>query len=415
MTRVRAVAVLGAVATLGPVLTPCPPLRIRGEGERPGEFECPVARRSTGGEDRIPLPEHPRPDFQRDLWQNLNGPWQFQFDEQDSGEARGWFRGLLPQSRQILVPFPWGSPLSGVPDSAVIAWYSRSITVPTAWAGRRVFLVIGAADWRTTAWLDGQELGTHDGGYIPFEFELSNHAKPGQAQRLVLRVDDAPRAFKLEGKQGYGNARGIWQTPYLEARGHTPFASLHFTPDVDRGRVVVAVRLLDKAPRDLTLTVRFRNAELPAVSWRVPKGSDRVTFDVPIPRAHLWSLDDPFLYEVDAAVGDDRVQSYFGMRKVSVVDLPGTDYRYVALNGRPVYLQLTLDQAFHPGGFYTYPSDSFVRAEILRAKGIGLTGLREHVKVESPRKLYWADKLGVLIMADVPNSWGETDGAMHGE
>src|SRR5207237_5473761 len=125
---------------------------------------------------------------------------------------------------------------------------------------------------------------------------------------------------------------------------------------------VVAAQLLEQAARDLTLTLRFRNAEVTTVSWRVAKGADQVTFDVPIPHAHLWSLDDPFLYEVDAAVGDDRVRSYFGMRKISVVNLPGTNYRYVALNGRPLYLQLTLAQAFHPGGLYTYPSDSFVRA-----------------------------------------------------
>jgi hypothetical protein len=275
--------------------------------------------------------------------------------------------------------------------------------------------VIGAADWRTTAWLDGQKLGTHDGGYIPFEFELTKNLKPGQPQRLVLRIDDAPRAFKLEGKQGYGNARGIWQTPYLEARGAVPLHTLHFSPDIDRKRVSVAARLLDKAPRDITLTLRFKNVALPVVTWRVPRGADRVTFDVAIPNAHLWSLDDPFLYEVEATLGDDRVQSYFGMRKISVVTLPGTDYRYVALNNVPLYLQLTLDQAFHPEGFYTFPSDSFVRAEILRAKEIGLTGLREHVKVESPRKLYWADRLGLLIMADVPNSWGEPDSAMQRE
>jgi len=172
--------------------------------------------------------------------------------------------------------------------------------VPAAWAGRRVFLVIGAADWRTTAWLDGQKLGSHDGGYIPFEFELTKYAKAGHEQRLALRIDDAPRAFKLEGKQGYGNARGIWQTPYLEARGSSPLRALHFSPDVDHGRVVVAARLLERAPRDLTLTLRFSNAQVPTVNWRVPKGADRVTFDVPIPHAHLWSLDDPFLYEVDA-------------------------------------------------------------------------------------------------------------------
>ena len=363
----------------------------------------------------IPLPEHPRPDFQRDAWLNLNGPWQFQFDAQDSGEARGWFQSGLPSPRQILVPFPWGSPLSGVPDSATIGWYSRTIDVPTSWTGRRTFLVIGAADWRTTAWLDGQKLGTHDGGYIPFEFELTKNVKPGHPQRLVLRIDDAPRAFKLEGKQGYGNARGIWQTPYLEGRGAVPLRYLHFSPDIDRKRVAVAARLLERAPRDLTLTLRFKNADLPVVTQRVPRGSDSVTLDVPIPNAHLWSLDDPFLYEVEATLEGDRVQSYFGMRKISVVTLPGSDYRYVALNDVPLYLQLTLDQAFHPEGFYTFPSDSFVRAEIVRAKAIGLTGLREHVKVESPRKLYWADRLGLLIMADVPNSWGEPDSAMQRE
>ena len=211
----------------------------------------------------IPLAEHPRPDFERAEWQNLNGPWQFQFDGQDVGESRGWPRAGLPAPRPIVVPFPWGSPLSGVPDSAPIAWYARTITLPAAWTGKRLFLVIGAADWRTTAWLDGQQLGLHDGGYVPFEFELTPRLKPGVEHLLVLRIDDAPRAFKLEGKQGYGNARGIWQTPYLEARGAVPLRYLHFTPDVDRKRVVVTAALLEKAPYELTLTVRFKNAALP--------------------------------------------------------------------------------------------------------------------------------------------------------
>src|SRR5436309_2597125 len=416
-------AIFSVVVTcfVPPLSSPPVPLSAMRRGGTAKRSPSPEGRGGQGVRTRgkqevgIPLPEHPRPDFQRDLWQNLNGSWQFQFDAPDSGEARGWFRGRLPAPRQIIVPFPWGSPRSGVPDSAVIAWYARSITVPAGWAGRRVFLVIGAADWRTTAWLDGQKLGSHDGGYIPFEFELTKYVKTGHEQQLVLRVDDAPRGFKLEGKQGYGNARGIWQTPYLEARGGTPLRTLHFSPDVDRGRVLVAARLVEQAPRDLTLTVRFRNAELPTVTWRIPKGANGATFDVPVPHHHLWSLDDPFLYEVEATVGDDRVHSYFGMRKISVVNLPGTSYRYVALNRQPVYLELTLDQAFHPGGFYTYPSDSFVRAEILRAKSIGLNGLREHVKVEAPRKLYWADRLGMLIMADVPNSWGEPDPEMRRE
>jgi hypothetical protein len=360
----------------------------------------------------IPLPEHPRPDFHRDRWQNLNGEWKFQFDPRGTGEAEGWHRSGLPSPQTIRVPFSWAAPLAGVSDSADVGWYERTVRVPADWQGERVFLVVGASDWHTTAWLDGRQLGTHQGGYTPFEFELTPHLRPGQEGRLVLRVDDAPRPFKLEGKQGYGNARGIWQTPYLEARGTTPIRLLHFSPDVDRGAVRVEARLLEKAPENLTLTLRFRDGSVPPVTRRVPRGADRVSFTVPIPGPHLWSLEDPHLYEVTARLaggrgGADEVDSYFGMRKVSVVDLPGSGHPYVALNGKPVYLQLALDQAYHPEGFYTFPSDEFTRDEVLRAKQIGLNGLRVHIKTPLPRKLYWADRLGMLIMEDVPNFWGE--------
>ncbi|CAN5673665.1 hypothetical protein BH23GEM7_BH23GEM7_19130 [soil metagenome] len=360
----------------------------------------------------IPLPEHPRPDWQRERWQNLNGFWQFQFDPQNGGEAQGWHRSGLPSPQQILVPFSWAAPLAGVADSADIGWYARTIRVPAEWQAQRVFLVIGAADWHTSAWLDGQPLGTHQGGYTPFEFELTPYLRPEQEQQLVIRVDDAPRTFKLEGKQGYGNARGIWQTPYLEARGGAALQALHFSPDLDRGQVEVRAQLLEPAPENLTLTLRFKNGGVPAVTRRVPRGADQVTFSVRIPNARLWSLEDPFLYEVAARLEGrrrpaDAVDTYFGMRTISVVDLPGTDYPYIALNGEPVYLQLALDQAYHPEGFYTFPSDEFTRDEVLRARQIGLNGLRVHVKVPLPRKLYWADRLGMLIMADVPNSWGE--------
>src|SRR5258708_19246285 len=154
-----------------------------------------------------PLPEHPRPDFQRAEWLNLNGPWQFWFGQQDSGK------------REIVVPFSWGSPLSGVPDSGDIGWYAREIPVPDAWRGQRVFLVFGASDWRTTAWLDGQTLGEHQGGYTPFSFELKN-PRLGVSQRLLVRVDATPPPFKPPGHHGYGKARALWHTLHLAARAH---------------------------------------------------------------------------------------------------------------------------------------------------------------------------------------------------
>lgn len=369
--------------------------------------------------DTIPLPEHPRPDFERSEWLNLNGHWRFAFDVRDEGERAGWMNGALPGTRTILVPFPWGSPLSGVPDSGNVGWYARSVTIPEQWRreGRRVFLVIGASNWRTTAWLDGKKLCEYQGGYTPFALELTAVARAGEPQRLVIRVDDTPHPFKLEGKQGYGRASGIWQTVYLEARGAAPLASVHFTPARDLAAVAVDVRLLEHAPRDLTLHLKVTNRDgQPVVTQRIPRGASTAHVDIALPNARRWSLDDPFLHEVEVSVGgaglpDDRVRSYFGMRTISVANRPGTDYPYVAINGTPVFLQLALDQAYHPGGYYTFPTDSVLRDEILRARRIGLNGLREHVKIEAPRKLYWADRLGVLIMADVPNWWGPPDSA----
>ena len=368
----------------------------------------------------IPLPEHPRPDFERAEWLNLNGRWRFAFDARNEGERAGWPSGALPGAREIVVPFSWGAPLSGIADSADIGWYARSITVPESWRGR-VFLAFGASDWRTTAWLDGRRLGEHQGGYTPFSFELMPHARRGEAQRLVVRVDDTDHPFKLEGKQGYGKARGMWQTVYLEARGSHPLATVHVSPRADLAGVGIDVRLLEPAPRELTLRVVFTNrAGRPVVTRRIARGATTTHLDVPLPRARRWSLDDPFLHEIDVSIGgggtvEDRVRTYFGMRAISVIALPGTTYPYVAINGTPVYLQLALDQAYHPDGYYTFPTDSALREEIALARRIGLNGLREHIKIEAPRKLYWADRLGVLIMADVPNWWGPPDSAAFRE
>jgi hypothetical protein len=372
--------------------------------------------------ENIPLPEHPRPDFQRQQWLNLNGPWQFRFDKENLGQKQQWFKAGVEFPDTIMVPFPWGSKLSGIEDKADIGWYARSITVPESLLRQRVFLVIGACDWHTTAWLDGNMLGENQGGYTPFEFDLTPHLKKGKTHRLVLRADDTPHKFKLEGKQGYGRAAGIWQTVYLESRPPVALETIHFTPDIDNSKVTVSTFLNKPAPVDMILKLQFKPHDLtnPNINQMIRKGVRAIEFEVSIANQRLWSLEDPYLYEVEARLlgpdeAQEHVSTYFGMRKVSIVKLPGTDFPYVALNDKPVYLQLTLDQSYHPEGFYTFPSDEFMRDEILRSRRIGLNGNRIHIKVEVPRKLYWADRLGVLIMADVPNSWGPPDAQMRQE
>ena len=368
-----------------------------------------LLRAETG--EHIPLPEHPRPDFERADWVNLNGQWEFRFDKEIEGENEDWASGDVQFPERIQVPFPWGSKLSGLENEANIGWYKRMVTVPESWKGKRVFLVVGASDWLTKGWLDGQALGEHQGGYTPFEFELTPNVKWGQPQALVLRVDDKYRPFQLTGKQSYGNAKGIWQTVYLEARPDLYLTSVHYLPDIDAHTVSVKATWNQPAPAGTELTLHFKAESVPDATVQVPACAREMQFDLPIPAMHLWSPDDPFLYEVDVTLKDgsanDRVSTYFGMRKISTGKLPGTDFSYIFLNNKPLYLRAALDQAYHPDGFYTFPSDDFMRDEILRAKRIGLNADRIHIKAEVPRKLYWADRLGLLIMADVPNCWGE--------
>jgi hypothetical protein len=364
----------------------------------------------------IPLPEHPRPDFQREQWQNLNGTWAFAFDAQDKGIQEGWAEGETVFDKTILVPFPWGSNLLGIQDEADIGWYQREIIVDQSWQGKRIFLTVGASDWETSIWLDGTYLGKHQGGYVPFSFELTDHVKFGEAQKLIIRADDARREFTLYGKQGYGNARGIWQTVYLEARGDDYLDALHFASDIDNNKVKVTAYLSELSDDDISLSLTITGPADPINHLAIiPAGKNRIGFDIDIPDPRLWNLEDPYLYQVEAVLEEDVVRSYFGMRKISVVNLPGTDYPYIALNDEPVYLQLALDQSYHPDGFYTFPSDQFMKEEIIRSKSIGLNGIRTHIKVEVPRKLYWADKLGLLVMEDLPNSWGEPDEKMRSE
>jgi len=365
---------------------------------------------------QIPLPEHPRPDFMREQWQNLNGKWEFRFDQENIGMTEEWWRDATEFDNMIMVPFPWGSNLSEVGDEADIGWYRREIRIDEGWEGKRIFLTIGASDWETTVWVDGTMVGKHQGGYVPFSFELTDVARCGQAQSLVIRVDDIRRDFTLYGKQGYGNARGIWQTIYLETRGDEFLDALHFTPDIDEEKVEVTAYLSEPATRELDLELNITTPGDPVqISKSVPEGAQKVRFKVELPGTRLWDLEDPYLYEVEAILEGDLVKSYFGMRKISVMELPGTSYRYVALNNQPVYLQLALDQSYHPDGFYTFPSDQFMKEEIIRSKSIGLNGIRTHIKVDVPRKLYWADKLGLLVMSDLPNSWGEPGPEMQQE
>ena len=276
--------------------------------------------------DAIPLPEHPRPDWERPQWANLNGRWDFGFE-----------KGAY--DRKIAVPFGWGSALSGVKDEKGkdTGYYRRMVRVPQGWKGRRVFLVVGAADYETEFFFDGRPLGGHAGGYTPFELELTDFVKWGEKQTVEFKIwdPDLPTAHNghyLFGKQGYGNVRGIWQTVYLEARGKDYIDSARFTPSIANSSVRAELRLAAPAGAPLVAEV-----QLDGKTTKVPfaKGEDAKAVDIAVVSPRLWDLDNPNLYDVTLSLGDDLVKTYFGFREIGTGTNANGD-AYVTLNGKPI-------------------------------------------------------------------------------
>ena len=368
----------------------------------------------------VPRPEYPRPQFRRDDWLCLNGPWQFEVDAGDSGLERGLVHRELTGS--ITVPFCPESTLSGVGqvDYLWAVWYRRTVDVPAAWAGRRVLLHFGAVDYDATVWVDGVELGRHRGGYTPFTVEWP----AGKDQvTVVVRARDDVRPPQPHGKQSrvYANAgcdytrtTGIWQTVWLEAVAATYLKRPRITPDVANGSLRFDCPIVGDR-RGMRLRVTVSDAGEPVASATVAADRDFApSLTIPLPRPRLWSIGDPFLYDVafellDAAgTAVDRLDSYAGLRGVTI------DGKAVELNGKVVFQRLVLDQGFYPDGIYTAPTDQALIDDITLSQAAGFNGARLHQKVFEERFLHHCDRLGYIVWGEFPD-WGANVGGPAGE
>lgn len=384
----------------------------------------------------IPWPEHPRPDFKREPWINLNGQWPFAFDPDNKGVKEQWFiPGQHKFDRTITVPFPWESKLSGIGDTEYkgVAWYQREITVPDAegwieawrqgWMNESVWLVIGACDFKTKVWVNGQLATEHVGGYTPFEVNLSKFAKPGEKAFVIIRVEDQTNPHQPTGKQvrWYTRTSGIWQTVYLEPRGHRYIRHIRTVANPKTGEVAFSVYMDGSGMNSLSVSSPNNQFDTVSIGLSASGGDTygrprEIRIKVRNPKP--WTPESPLLYPAFFEIHDnlsdticDRVDTYFGLREVSVGKAPGGDYQYIYLNGKPIYLLGALHQSFHPDGIYQYPDDATMRSDYELCKRIGLNFLRIHIKPPVPRELYWADKLGVMIMQDMPNTWEHSDQA----
>jgi hypothetical protein len=364
---------------------------------------------------KLPRPEYPRPDWQRSDWFNLNGEWSFGFESDSSAGS------IDPKSatdsgnpglfdRTIIVPFSWASPLSGIGENTKgIGWYQRSVQWDSQAADARLFLRFGAVDYHCEVWINQVSVGSHSGGYGTFELEVTDVWKRNQDNLIVIRVEDQDEEYQTRGKQGYGEIRGLWQTVWLEARPQQYVDNVQFITELD-GRIVVKGSIQAAAPTAAALTFDFGGAVSHTVELALTQGEQSFSTEFRVNNPELWSPENPFLYEgtimLEASGKADKIETYFGIRTVGTVQQEGLRSRWITLNDKPIFLNGTLDQSFHPTGFFTYPTDDEMRDEIFRLKRLGLNFVRIHIKPEEPRKLYWADKLGMLVMEDMPCFWG---------
>ena len=353
-----------------------------------------------------PLPEYPRPQLVRAEWQNLNGLWQLGFGK--VGDAPPVGKTL---DRQILVPYPVESALSGVMKHADRLWYRRTFSVPQGWTGRRVLLHFGAVDWEATAWVNGKELGTHKGGYDGFRFDVTDALKAGGENELIVRVFDPtdagtqPRGKQVTNPGGifYTPTTGIWQTVWLEpVAKQASIARLKITADPATNRVEIAPEI-DGDPSSLNLEVGLVDGTT-SPPFAGSNGTKSCQLQLPA-GAKTWTPESPFLYSLTVRLMKggqvvDSVGSYFGMRKIEVAkDEKGVNR--IKLNGQPIFQVGPLDQGFWPDGLYTAPTDEALRYDVEITKKLGFNMTRKHVKVEPDRWYYWCDKLGLLVWQDM--------------
>ncbi|RFM26543.1 glycoside hydrolase family 2 [Deminuibacter soli] len=355
----------------------------------------------------VPLAEYPRPQLRRSEWMCLNGRW----DYLGGANAPDALNPVVPAAfgnkhDEIIVPYCPESYLSGIRrKQETNMWYRRTLKVPAAWKGRQVIVHFGAVDHDATVFVNGQQAGTHAGGYDGFEVNITPYLSGG-VDTIVVAAHDANDGRMPSGKNGprgdYEFSSGIWQTVWMEPVDQAYISNIRLLPEVDAQRL--KLRINSAAVTKVTATALINGKVVATVN-----GTTGADFYLPVTHPKLWTPDDPFLYDLqltlyrkDGSVAD-KVNSYFGMRSISLGKL--NNVVRPMLNGRFLMQLGLLDQGYWPDGVLTAPTDEALKSDLLFAKKAGFNLVRKHMKTEPQRFYYWADKLGLLVWQDMPCIW----------
>ena len=353
----------------------------------------------------IPRAEHPNPQWERETWKNLNGPWEFEFDFGCSAvERRLWEKERF--DREILVPFCPESRLSGIGYTDFIngVAYRRNFELSQEELSGRVLLHFGAVDYEASVYVNGTLVGSHKGGYTSFCFDITKHVAPGPNTLFVAVKDDVRSGLQPKGKQAhlyassgcdYTRTTGIWQTVWLEFVPERHIQSAKYYPDPANGKVTVTG--LVQGQGTLQLTALWEDKPVGEAALSVEDGFFTAQLD--LSETHLWEPGKGGLYTLLLSFGEDRVKSYFGLRTAKFQG------RKFLLNGKSLFQRFVLDQGFYPDGIYTAPTEEDLMKDIQLSFAAGFNGARLHEKVFEARFLYHCDRLGYLVWGEYPN-WG---------
>lgn len=349
--------------------------------------------------------EHPNPQWERETWKNLNGPWEFEFDFGCSAvERRLWEKKRF--DREILVPFCPESRLSGIGYTDFIngVAYRKNFELSQEELSGRVLLHFGAVDYEASVYVNGTLVGSHKGGYTSFCFDITKHVAPGPNTLFVAVKDDVRSSLQPKGKQAhlyassgcdYTRTTGIWQTVWLEFVPERHIQSAKYYPDPANGKVTVTG--LVQGQGTLQLTALWEDKPVGEAALSVEDGFFTVQLD--LSETHLWKPGKGGLYTLLLSFGEDRVKSYFGLRTAKFQG------RKFLLNGKSLFQRFVLDQGFYPDGIYTAPTEEDLVKDIQLSFAAGFNGARLHEKVFEARFLYHCDRLGYLVWGEYPN-WG---------